>query len=137
MDQFLLFASEQWILFSVLGCLCVGLIAYETRGADKIISTMMLTQSINRDDTLLIDVRPVEEFKQGHIARARNVPYALLNSQIDSLRKWQDKPVVIVCAHGLDSARAMRLLMGTGFINVMRLRGGLDEWRKENLPLLS
>ena len=137
MDRLLLFIAQEWLLVGTLGLLLILWFIYESRSGGTTISTTALTRYINQGDALLLDVRPQNDFEQGHIASAVNVPHTQLREQINSYRKWQDKPVILVCAYGLHSRGCTSMLKANGFIHVMRLRGGTEEWRRENLPLVT
>ena len=52
------------------------------------------------------------------------------------MKKYKDKPVVVYCENGFASATAARALNALGFTKVVTLRGGLQSWRQENLPLV-
>lgn len=64
----------------------------------------------------IIDVRTQEEFKQGHIKGAINIPLNGLTSQMSKLNK--DKPVITCCASGVRSGQASGLLKSNGFTKV-------------------
>lgn len=85
---------------------------------------------------IVLDVRSAEQFANGHIIDARNVPSAQLANDAESLRKWRDKPVIVCCDSGFTSAAAARTLRSQGFSKVLNLRGGLAAWQQENLPLV-
>jgi rhodanese-related sulfurtransferase len=84
----------------------------------------------------VLDIRPAAEYQAGHIIDARNVPSDELASRAESLKKYKDKPVVVYCENGVASATAARALNVLGFTKVVTLRGGLQSWRQENLPLV-
>ena len=85
---------------------------------------------------LVLDVRSREEFDAGHIGEARNMASAELESSADSLKKWRDKTVILYCQSGARSLAAMGALTRQGFTKVFNLAGGLDAWRKDNLPVV-
>ncbi|AMN48466.1 hypothetical protein ACG33_15440 [Steroidobacter denitrificans] len=86
---------------------------------------------------LFLDVRETKDFDAGHIIDARHVPAASLGDRAESLKRYKDKPIVVYCDGGLTSAGAARTLRAAGFGKVVTLRGGLQGWRQENLPVLS
>lgn len=85
---------------------------------------------------LLLDVRDAKAFEEGHIIDARHLPAAEVASRADSLKKHKDKPVIIYCESGFSAAGAARALRAAGFTKIATLRGGLNAWRQENLPLV-
>ena len=85
---------------------------------------------------LLIDVRDSKEYEAGHIIEARSLPAAELAAKAESLKKYKEKPVIVYCESGAASSTAVRTLRDAGFTKVVTLRGGLQSWRQENLPLV-
>ena len=57
-------------------------------------------------------------------------------SSVDTLKKYKEKPVVVYCDTGTASAAAARLLKAQGFAKVVNLRGGVQAWKQDNLPLV-
>ena len=86
---------------------------------------------------LLLDVRDSQEYEAGHIIEARNLPAAELGAKAETLlKKYKEKPVIVYCESGAASGAAARTLRAAGFSKVVTLRGGLQSWRQENLPLV-
>jgi rhodanese-related sulfurtransferase len=59
-----------------------------------------------------------------------------LPGQAEALKRFREKPVLICCDTGVISGGAARRLSGLGFTQVANLRGGLNAWRRDNLPLI-
>ena len=86
---------------------------------------------------LVIDVRKPEEFEQGHIVNARNVPLERMQKDdVDAIKKQKNKILLAVCADGATSGRAAGHLRKTGYENAFSLKGGIAGWRADNLPLV-
>lgn len=84
-------------------------------------------------DYVLVDVREVEEFEQGHILGAINIP---LNSVPERMAEiTTEKPVVIVCARGSRSEMAAEYLTGHGYRDLYNLVGGTLGWMMRGLPM--
>lgn len=90
-------------------------------------------QMANQKQAVFIDVRKPDDFKTGSIPQARNLPSADLDAKLDSLPK--NKPVIVVCDLGRESARVAATLRKKGFGDVVSLEGGLKSWTKDGLPL--
>ena len=99
------------------------------------VSAMQAVQMMNQG-ALVLDVRGKEVYDAGHIGDARNIATADLTAQSESLKKWRDRNVIIYCDSGSSGAGAARALSKLGFAKVFNLAGGLDAWRKENLPVV-
>jgi rhodanese-related sulfurtransferase len=95
-----------------------------------------VVQLTNRGGVLLLDVRDQAQFESGHIIDSRHIPSADLATRADTLKKFKEKPVVVYCDNGVASAAAARTLRSLGFTKVATLRGGLQGWKQENLPLV-
>lgn len=74
----------------------------------------------------LIDVREPNEFDNGHILGARNIPLSQLKMRQKEIRK--DQPVYLYCQSGSRSARAASLLKRWGYQDLNQLKGGFKAW---------
>ncbi len=99
------------------------------------IGTLEATQLINREDALLLDVREPDEYANGHIVNARNVPLGQLEARLRDFEKAKHKPVIVHCASGSRASSAASMLRGKGFEKVYTLSGGIEAWRQAGLPL--
>ena len=84
----------------------------------------------------VIDVRPPEEYEQGHIAGALNIPLNKLKTRLRELPR--DREVVAYCRGPwcVLSFEAVARLRDAG-IEARRLEDGLPEWRRAGLPVES
>ncbi len=73
----------------------------------------------------LVDVREADEFEAWAIPGARNVPLSSVESQLATVA--QNRRVVVVCASGQRSARAVDALRAAG-IDAVNLAGGMLAW---------
>ncbi len=94
-----------------------------------------------RQPTLLIlDVREVTEFSQGHIPGALSLPrggleLAVSDVKLPHLSAYRDKTVLVVCDNGTRSLLAAFTLQQMGFDSVYVLIGGMQSWQVEDLPM--
>lgn len=105
-----------------------------TRGY-KALTPAGLTQLINREDALLIDVSSLQDFEQGHVPGAKHVAMSQFDPESKTLAKARDLPVAVVCKNGQTSAQAAQRLKKAGFTQVFWLEGGLGAWREAQMPL--
>lgn len=91
--------------------------------------------ALHNKGALILDVRSAEDYSGGHIVDAKHIELDKLSDQADTLKKYREKPIVVVCETGMRSAQAAKLLKSLGFSQVMNLQGGLTTWRSDNLPL--
>ena len=75
----------------------------------------------------LIDVRTRDEFREGHIANAINVPLDTLTSQIQKKVTNKDDKVFIVCLSGSRASQAVSYMQKVGYTQVFNI-GGVATW---------
>ena len=100
------------------------------------ISTQKLVDMVNREEAVLVDLRDKKEFDQGHLVGSLNVPYAAIETRVDELTRFKERPLVLICRMGQHAGTAGTILRKKGFANVSRLNGGFMEWRNQNLPVV-
>ena len=98
------------------------------------VGTAEAVRLMNREKAVLIDVSEPAEFAAGHPGGARNVPLGQL-AGAKGLPSNKALPVVLVCASGMRSSRAVGILRKAGYDNVRSLAGGLSAWREAQLPV--
>ena len=86
---------------------------------------------IEKDDKekekyLVIDVRDANEYKEGHVKHAINIPLADIEKHTEHLSAWKDKEVVTVCNTGKKSKEAADKLVKAGFKKVSNAQGVKD-----------
>ena len=99
------------------------------------VNTLQATQLMNRDDALVVDLRPAEEFAKGHILGARSIPLSELGRRAVELDKHKAKPVILHCGDGNRAGGGVALLRKSGFANVVNLSGGYAAWQQAGLPV--
>ena len=99
------------------------------------VNTNEAVQLLNRDDTILLDVREDKEIADGSISGAKHIPLGKLSSHIAELSSKKDSPVLVYCRSGSRSGAACSQLTKEGFTNVSNLAGGILSWESANLPI--
>lgn len=130
---------QQHLLLSVaLVGITVALIVNEltrfTRGY-KALTPALLTHLINRENALVVDVSPINDFEKGHVVGSRNVVMSQFDPENKQLAKARELPVALVCRSGAVSAQAAKRLVKAGFKQVYWLDGGIGAWQSAGLPL--
>lgn len=82
---------------------------------------------------LLVDVRTAEEFRQGHLPKAFNLPLEQLPRHLATLPR--ERALVLYSNAGQRSAEACALLHAAGFRDLCHLRGGFEAWRVSGLKV--
>jgi len=93
-----------------------------------------LARRLAAGDVIVVDVRPVAEYRAGHIATARSVPIGTLAQQLAALPA--DADVVAYCRGPfcVFADDAIRYLRRRGR-RAARLEEGYPEWRAAGLPV--
>jgi rhodanese-related sulfurtransferase len=136
MQLFIEFIEKNWMLALVWGALVLALYVYESMKAGKSVGVQGLSDLVNREQAIILDIREASEFKQGHIINAWNIPQKDIENRMVELEKSKDKPVVVVCKLGQSASGVTKKLKAEGFSRVDKLAGGMTEWTSANLPLV-
>jgi rhodanese-related sulfurtransferase len=99
------------------------------------VNTLQATQLMNRDDAVVVDLRPAADYAKGHILGAKSLPLAELDKRTGELDKYKAKPVILHCADGNRAGNGVALLRKAGFANVVNLTGGYGAWLQAGLPV--
>ncbi len=93
-----------------------------------------LLRRVRRGEVVVLDVRPPEEYKAGHIPGALSIPLKHLKSHLSKLPRNQD--IVAYCRgpYCVLAAEAVEVLKAKGF-RALRLEDGVPEWRAHGLPV--
>ena len=137
MDQIIEFAGNHLGLVIALVVILALLIQNLLGGAGgrDSVDAVRATDLINHENAVVVDVRPMADFHQGHIIGAINIPSNGFANQLKQLEKYKGRPIVVSCRSGAQSAPACATLRKAGFERVHNLRGGVLAWQNANLPL--
>jgi rhodanese-related sulfurtransferase len=93
-------------------------------------------------DIMILDVREEDEFAEGHIPGAYNVPRGFLEVKADLEHKKKDpnladrtRKIICYCGGGFRSALAARTLQEMGFDHVESMAGGWTAWGEKGKPV--
>lgn len=78
---------------------------------------------------MLLDVRGIDEYAEGHIPGAVNIPLQVLPTK-QGLPEDLDTPIFVYCRSGGRSRRAAAFLEKLGYENVKNI-GGIMDWTGE------
>jgi len=112
-------------------------ILYRSKTGSQSVSPQQAVTLINRKDGVVLDIRDKKEFEAGHIVDAINIPSGKLTTRLPELDKFKARPVIVVCKMGQHSSDACKALTTAGFEQVVRMQGGMAEWRGQNLPVVT
>ena len=81
----------------------------------------------NTTNAVLLDVRTVDEYRQGHIDGSLNIPLQNIHVVKNNIPDL-DKPIYVHCLSGARSAQATSVLKSMGYTNVTDI-GGINSYR--------
>lgn len=85
-------------------------------------------------NVVLLDVRPVKEFKNGHIPGAMNVPLDELSDRLKKLPKTKEYIAYCRGSFCVFADEAVHLLTQKGY-KAKRLEQGFSDWKVKGLPV--
>jgi rhodanese-related sulfurtransferase len=80
----------------------------------------------------LVDVRDDWEVAIAAVPGARHIPLPALPTALDSLDA--ERPVILLCHHGMRSLQAAIWLRQQGFAQAISMAGGIDAWSRQIDP---
>lgn len=102
----------------------------------KEIDTRVAVQLINYENAVIVDVRDDSEYANGHLPNSKHIPAEKMEERWNELEKYKDKPIVMIYRGGVRSSSASTLLKKNGFLQIFNLMGGIDAWKRANLPIV-
>ena len=131
------FLIDNWMLISV-ALVSAGMLLWpvvsRSAGAGAL-SASGAVQLINREKAVVVDVCEAPEFAAGHVGGAKHAPLGELEQKLPGLVKNKATPVILVCASGVRSKRAVAIAQKLGYTQAQSLCGGMRAWRDANLPV--
>ena len=104
------------------------------RGAMEAVDAVELMERLSDESVVVLDVRPEEEYRAGHVPGALSVPVSSLEVALQVLPK--DKEIIAYCRgpYCVFSDEAVAFLKSRGY-RASRLTEGFPEWRAAGLPV--
>ena len=137
MEQLSRFIINHWQLWLALVVVLTAILINELmsqKKRGKELSTAAAVEMINHENAIIIDLRDANAFKTGHIIDAVHASEDDFNQQRMDI--YKNKPIILVCARGLQSATLAAKLRGQGYTQSMVLAGGIAAWQTAGLPLV-
>jgi rhodanese-related sulfurtransferase len=133
---------EVWRAVRGLGESCLAEIDWvvetylKDRDTLEAVGAIDLMELLSDGSVVVLDVRPEEEYRAGHIPGALSVPVDALEAALQTLPK--DREIVAYCRgpYCVFSDEAVKLLEARGY-RARRLMEGFPEWRAAGLPVES
>lgn len=104
-------------------CACGGGPEYKQISQDEAMQMMQ-----EESGYLIVDVRRPDEFAEGHIAGAINVPNETIEDEMPEALPDRDQLLLVYCRAGNRSKEASQKLADMGYTNVYEF-GGINTWQ--------
>ncbi len=85
---------------------------------------------IETQKVIVVDVRTLEEYTEGHIPNAISVPLETIENEAEAKLKNKDDLILVYCRSGRRSREAALKLIEKGYTNVIDF-GGIQDWNAE------
>ena len=103
---------------------------------NKMFKRNMESYEINMDElknkqnkgAVIVDVRSSQEYNEGHLSGAINIPYYQINKNVYNILKDKQQEIVLYCGAGVRSKQAYKKLLKLQYKNVYSLYKGLENW---------
>ena len=113
--------------------LVVALVAVPAHARGDV-STAKAARLVKNRSTIVLDVRTPEEFRSGHLRRARLLNYYDTDFWTRVALLPKESTIVVYCRSGRRSKDTETKLLAMGYLHVYNMLGGFDAWNKEKLP---
>ena len=84
----------------------------------------------------LVDVRTPAEFREVHVAIARNAPLESLDVGAVLAGHQSDSSLYVICRSGSRGRQACEKMLAAGCTNVVNVEGGTLAWEQFGLPVI-
>jgi phage shock protein E len=95
----------------------------------------LITQLASETPPLVLDVRTPEEYAEGHVPTALNIPHTDLSDRVSEIEIAKQGAVVVYCKSGRRAGIAETVLREAGFTGLLHLEGDMSGWQAAGLPM--
>ena len=138
MEVYFNFISNNPVLFFIFFLILIFLIISEFNNFTqkyKSITPQEAVFLINKD-AFLLDVRNDSELSQGIIKNSKHINFSSIQSNIDTIKEYSNKPTIVYCKSGVRSSSVSNILTKNNFNEVYSMKGGFEAWVSDNLPIV-
>jgi rhodanese-related sulfurtransferase len=136
LSAFLIHHWQLSLAFIVILGIWIGLeLRYTFNGVPQL-TPPEATLLINREDPVILDVRDISHFTKNHIQGAINIPIVDLPQGHGKLEQHKEKKFLLVCQQGMQSGQAAQILHKQGFQHLVILKGGMQSWLADSMPVV-
>ncbi|MFC3031715.1 rhodanese-like domain-containing protein [Pseudoalteromonas fenneropenaei] len=110
------------------------MLGWQLQAAD-INQQALLANQMSATPYVIVDVRSPEEFAEGHLKGAINIPHDQTDAYQTQLEALKGKPLVVYCRSGRRASMFEQLLTPKGY-EILHLEGDVQAWQAAELPLI-
>lgn len=132
MKNFIKFLSYFLLVFTLTACSKNedSKIKVDNRDLETKVNIEQAKKLIDENKELIIfDVRTKEEYDSGHIKNAILTPYDQINENIELIKQYKEKSVLVYCRTGRRSTIATKSLIDNGFGKIYHMHEGISMWK--------
>ena len=125
------------IYFSFLLFLASTVYQYMKPKEERKYTTLSVEEALERiksGDVYIVDVRRQDEFRKGHLKKAKSIPLDGFKDRMNKIPKKKD--VLVYCETGARSIRAVRYLEVSGHERILHMHQGMRSWKKAGYPIV-
>lgn len=137
MENFLMFVKNHWQLWVALVAILAVIIFEEIKkmtGKTKRLSPQEVSILVSHDEAVIVDMRSIEEFKNGHILGAINTEETNIDELAKKLEAHKNKRIVLI-HNSENTALNLGNKLAQKELNTYVLAGGINAWKNASLPI--
>ncbi len=138
MDRIFEFIGNHWIMVAatvIVAILLLQDLVETLMRKHKLVTPAGAVALMNDEGSVVIDVRELHEFTDGHIENAVHIPLGKIEERLYELETHKNAPVIVTCQSGTRAPQACGKLAKAGFTDVYELQGGMVAWEEQKLPI--
>jgi rhodanese-related sulfurtransferase len=108
---------------------------YAAQAQSSITQQELLVNQMSSSAYVIIDVRSKEEYDEGHIKGAINIPFNMIEMHKTFIDSLGSTPAVVYCRSGRRAGIFINTLAPKGF-NLLHLQGDMNAWQSADLPVV-
>ncbi|GAB3674363.1 rhodanese-like domain-containing protein [Salinisphaera aquimarina] len=140
MQQIQEFVTNHPLLWGALLAALIALAVTEAMRMFKGQRPIPATEAVrlmNVEDAIVVDTRSAADYKKGHILNAKHIPMAGIDERAGEITKNTDRTIICYCGIGNVAPQAVVKLRKQGYAKVYALKGGINAWQGDGMPVTS